>query len=202
MNKHLFILCLFMAISFFAKSQDQQINGTYFKTNGSVGVNTSSPLNTLHVEGSARIGNTAGGGRNIDINTNCEIRSNNGWLHLNRFGGMKVAIGYSEPADLTVNGKILTEEVKVQTITGADFVFAPNYHLMPLEEVKSYIESNQHLPEIPSAQEMQNNGLDLGEMNIKLLQKIEELTLYQIQLLEALEAQEKRIVELENLIKN
>jgi len=86
--------------------------------------------------------------------------------------------------NLTVDGNLMTEEVKVEILDGADFVFDQKYNLMPLEEVKAFISHNQHLPEIPSAQEMQDSGLDLGEMNIKLLQKIEELTLYQIQLLE------------------
>jgi hypothetical protein len=68
----------------------------------------------------------------------------------------------------------------VVNTTGADFVFDKKYSLRKLSEVKSYIEQNQHLPEIPSAKEMQTNGVELGEMNKKLLQKVEELTLYLI----------------------
>jgi hypothetical protein len=64
--------------------------------------------------------------------------------------------------------------------SGADFVFDPAYKLRPLSFVKKYIEQNHHLPEIPSAKQMQTNGLNLGDNQIKLLQKVEELTLYTI----------------------
>jgi len=60
----------------------------------------------------------------------------------------------------------------------SDFVFEDDYALMPLEEVERYIDEHGHLPEIPSAAEIQANGAKLGEMQGKLLQKIEELTLY------------------------
>jgi len=63
---------------------------------------------------------------------------------------------------------------------GADFVFEPAYKLYPLPALKQYINQNHHLPEIPSAKEMQKDGLNLGENQVKLLQKVEELTLYLI----------------------
>ncbi len=84
-------------------------------------------------------------------------------------------------AKLTVGGKIHSREVKVTINAGADFVFHKDYNLKPLAEVAEYISTNKHLPEIASADEMKKGGLDLGEMNIKLLQKIEELTLHLIQ---------------------
>ena len=80
---------------------------------------------------------------------------------------------------LDVSGSARADKIVVNT-TGADFVFDKKYSLRKLSEVKSYIEQNQHLPEIPSAKEMQTNGVELGEMNKKLLQKVEELTLYLI----------------------
>jgi len=64
--------------------------------------------------------------------------------------------------------------------TGADFVFEPDYKLYSLPELKTYIDQNHHLPGIPSAKEMQKDGLNVGENQIKLLQKVEELTLYLI----------------------
>lgn len=64
---------------------------------------------------------------------------------------------------------------------GADFVFEEDYRLPPLPEVDAFIKMNKHLPEIPSAVESKNEGVNLGEMQTKLLQKIEELTLYLIQ---------------------
>ncbi|BDD12857.1 hypothetical protein FUAX_52890 (plasmid) [Fulvitalea axinellae] len=87
---------------------------------------------------------------------------------------------------LGVDGKITSEEVKVQVVNAPDYVFAEDYNLRSLLETKQYIEDHQHLPEIPSAKEMEKEGVDLGKMNMKLLQKIEELTLHQIQLQEQL----------------
>lgn len=92
---------------------------------------------------------------------------------------------------LNVNGKIECEEMEVMASVTADFVFEPNYNLLPLSKVEEFIKTNGHLPEIPSAAEMCENGIKVGEMNGKLLQKIEELTLYiidQQKRIEALEA--------------
>ncbi len=101
-------------------------------------------------------------------------------------------------SELVVDGKIRSEEVKVEVINAPDYVFATDYELRTLHETKQYISENRHLPEIPSALEMEKNGVELGDMSMKLLKKIEELTLYQIELLEKLELQNKRIEELEN----
>jgi len=99
---------------------------------------------------------------------------------------------------LTVKGKIWTREVKVtSTAGGADFVFENTYKLPTLEEVEQFITENKHLPEIASAKEMEENGIHLAEMNIKLLQKIEELTLYTIQQQKELEVQQEKNTTLE-----
>ena len=101
-----------------------------------------------------------------------------------------IGIGTASPAyKLDVNGTIRANEIIVNT-TGADFVFAEDYQLRPLSEVKTFIQENKHLPEIKSAQEMQENGVGVNELQTQLLQKIEELTLYLIQ-------QEERIKALE-----
>lgn len=83
---------------------------------------------------------------------------------------------------LAVNGLIHTKEVKVDLLNWPDFVFEPSYSLIPLNELEQKIIANKHLPEIPSAAEVEENGVLLGEMNKKLLQKVEELTLYIIQM--------------------
>ena len=80
---------------------------------------------------------------------------------------------------LDVNGSIRSNEVVVNT-TGADFVFNGNYKLRDLKEVEKFIQKNKHLPDIESAKDMEEKGLELGKMDMKLLQKIEELTLYMI----------------------
>jgi len=81
---------------------------------------------------------------------------------------------------LDVDGYIHATKIVVNT-SGADFVFAPSYKLNSLANVEKYIRANHHLPEIPSAREMEENGLSLGDNQVKLLQKVEELTLYLIQ---------------------
>jgi len=93
-----------------------------------------------------------------------------------------VGIGTTNPTSkLTVAGNINSREVKVTVDAGADFVFENNYNLPSLHVVDRFIKENKHLPEIASADEMKKDGINLSEMNIKLLQKIEELTLYIIQ---------------------
>ena len=68
----------------------------------------------------------------------------------------------------------------VSTSPTADFVFAPDYNLRGMQDLEKFISEKQHLPEVPSAKEMTENGVTVGEFQIKLLQKIEELTLYAI----------------------
>ena len=106
-----------------------------------------------------------------------------------------VGIGTSDPANykLAVNGKIRAKEIKVET-GWADYVFKENYDLPTLEEVAHHIKEKGHLIHIPSAKEVEENGIQLGEMNKLLLEKIEELTLYTIQ-------QSKQIKDLSTLKK-
>lgn len=102
-------------------------------------------------------------------------------MHLFRDG--PVGIGTTNPDSnfkLSVNGSIRSKEVKVEA-NWSDFVFEDDYELRSLEEVEQHINEKGHLPEIPSEEEVTQNGINLGEMNAKLLQKIEELTLYLIE---------------------
>ena len=109
-------------------------------------------------------------------------------LVINSFGN--VGIGTLNPSEkLAVNGKIRAQEIKVENANWPDFVFAKSYALPTLSEIEKHIKEKGHLQGIPSAAEVKANGVDLGEMNAKLLQKIEELTLHLIR-------QEKEIAEL------
>ncbi|MDN5213275.1 hypothetical protein QQ020_14495 [Fulvivirgaceae bacterium BMA12] len=127
----------------------------------------------------------------------CINKENGGDIVLN---GANVGIGtYSPKSKLAVEGQIRATEVKVLAdISVPDYVFEPDYELRTLKETKEYIEENKHLPEIPSAREIGENGIDIGDMNMRLLKKIEELTLYQIELLERLEKAEQEISQLKN----
>lgn len=73
-----------------------------------------------------------------------------------------------------------------------DYVFGPNYDLMSLPELRKFVQEKHHLPNIPSAAEYAQNGVDLGELNRLLLEKTEELTLYILQLEERLKALEEK----------
>ncbi len=91
----------------------------------------------------------------------------------------RIATGYK----LSVRGKIIAEEVKVELYAAwPDYVFGKNYKLMPLNELEESINKNKHLPNIPSAAEVEKDGISLGDMNKRLMEKVEELTLYIIEL--------------------
>ncbi len=98
--------------------------------------------------------------------------------------GGNVGIGAMNPKyTLSVRGKIGADEIIVEDVNQwADFVFAKDYKLMPLSEVESFITENNHLPDVPSEQDVKENGINVAEMNAKLLQKVEELTLYVIEI--------------------
>ncbi|MFE7088392.1 hypothetical protein ACFU8T_13370 [Sphingobacterium spiritivorum] len=93
-----------------------------------------------------------------------------------------VGIGTTTPTErLSVNGNIRAREIKVETNNWPDYVFEEDYKLTPLAEVETFIKANKHLPEVPSAREIEEDGLSLGEMNKLMMKKIEELTLHLIE---------------------
>ncbi|SMC75249.1 hypothetical protein [Pedobacter africanus] len=109
------------------------------------------------------------------------LRETHDVYSLNVTGNLGIGVG--NPQDkLAVNGKIRAHEIKVETANWPDYVFAKDHQLPTLQETEKHIKDKGHLPGIPSAAEVKANGIDLGEMNAKLLQKIEELTLYLIEM--------------------
>ncbi len=130
----------------------------------------------------------------------------------NAMFGSKVGIGTTSTGNhrLAVEGSIGAREIKVEANGWSDFVFYDDYKLPTLQEVAQHIKEKGHLKDIPSAEDVEENGFYLGEMDSKLLQKIEELTLYTIQQDKEIkelkkqnakiEAQEKKIEKLEALV--
>ena len=165
--------------------------------------NSDSPLSFINTDNSWQyIQFIQSGSRKVyvglDTNNNFVITKENGGNIALR--GAKVGIGtVSIPSDYTlaIAGKTITEEIKVQLKANwPDFVFNKNYDLPTLEEVEKHIIEKGHLKNIPSAKEVkENDGIELGEMNRKLLQKIEELTLYTIE-------QDKQIKKLLKRVEN
>jgi len=124
----------------------------------------------------------------------------------------KVSIGLDPTVSTTFNGNyslyvengILTEKVKValkNTSDWADYVFDKDYELMPLNKVEEFVTKNHHLPGVPSAEEVKESGIDVATMDAKLLEKIEELTLYMIELKADNEALKAEMEALKNKIK-
>ncbi|MEM9362139.1 MAG: hypothetical protein AAGA43_05860 [Bacteroidota bacterium] len=193
---------------------------------GSVGIRTMTPSATLHINSSSdvgrgqnpalRIGLRNAGHIAIDDNEIGAFHNNsNAVLYLNGSqstsntiingdGTGNVGIGTMNPGTwrLAVNGKIRAKEIKVET-SWSDFVFDKDYLLPTLQEVENHIKEKGHLKDIPSANEVEQNGVYLGQMDSKLLQKIEELTLYTIQQqkeIEALKLQNQKLLELQSRV--
>lgn len=104
---------------------------------------------------------------------------------------------------LTVKGKVHAEEVIINlSVPGPDYVFEETYDLMSLDQLKKFLEENKHLPEVPSAKKMQDDGVTVGEMEMLLLKKIEELTLHLIKISERVQMLEKENHDLKNKNEN
>ncbi|MGN0032570.1 MAG: hypothetical protein ACI358_02140 [Candidatus Limimorpha sp.] len=134
----------------------------------------------------------------VSTNDNMSIDAVN--IRMNGKVGINIDNGFTGNYDyaLAVNGGVLTSEVFIKEVDEwHDDVFDDDYELMSLDNLEQYIEKNRHLPEIPSETSVLSNGYALGEMNGLLLKKIEELTLYIVDLQKQLRLQEDRIQELE-----
>jgi hypothetical protein len=120
----------------------------------------------------------------------------------NSYFASRVGIGTTNPSSaLAVNGTIRAKEVIVTSAGWTDHVFKPDYNLKPLHEVETYIKKNSHLEGIPSEKEIKTNGIPMGEMQAKLLQKLEETTLYLIEIKKENEDLKARLAAIEQKVK-
>lgn len=106
-----------------------------------------------------------------------------------------IGLGTSTPHEtLSVNGKIRAKEIKVEATNWPDYVFEEGYDVGKLEELESYIKVNKHLPDMPSAKEVESNGVDLGDLVKKLLKNQEELTLHILEQEKKISVLEKQLI--------
>jgi hypothetical protein len=203
-------------------SDSKSIERMRIGENGNVGIGTNVPNYRLDVYGNVNVGTISSTG---DLKYRIQGKaaltafnaSSNGVLYVNRdwesgtgfhsdfakigiYGN--VGIGTDEPNyKLDVQGTIRAQELKVD-MQGADFVFEEDYELRSLEEVEAFVSENKHLPDVAPAKEMQENGVNQSEMNQKLLQKIEELTLYVIEIKKEVKALKQENLELKKHLSN
>lgn len=186
-------------------------------TIGKVGINNTDPSFNLDVDGRMRLRNesasiTAGFWLDgttdatrsfvgtFNNNTMGLYGAGSGWSFLMDVNDGAIMIGTAQKAagyKVNVGGKIIAEELRVSLRANwPDYVFEKNYTLPSFEALEKYIQTNKHLPNIPAAAEVEKNGIAVGEMQIKLMEKIEELTLYMLQLKKENDALKLRIDDL------
>ena len=153
--------------------------------NSSAGTVTWMSKNSSGFKGMAYIGSTTQGDASVNSSANLVFAtSNGGAVHarmvIDKDGNIEIG-KETQTMTMSIKGKIRSQEIKVETANWPDYVFGKDYELPSLQEIEQHIKEKGHLPGIPSAVEVKANGVDLGEMNAKLLKKIEELTLYLIE---------------------
>jgi hypothetical protein len=194
----------------------------FVDTDGEVGIGTTNPLAKLDVDGRLRIYNS-GEAIGIDgINPSIGMWWNglqkffiqqlgndlqigktggnpNGSIY---FGANQIAINTSSPATgyaVSVGGKIMCEEVKVQLEPWPDYVFSDTYNAPSIDDYAKSIEENKHLPGMPNADEINTGDIGLGEIQRRMMEKIEEMSLFIIQQQQEIEALKESILELQNV---
>ncbi|KXX71234.1 hypothetical protein [Flammeovirga sp. SJP92] len=214
-----------IGMKFFTSDRVGNLEAMHINYNGFIGIGRSNPLEKLHVyNGNLLISSNNNTNNNVshgilfttdNMNYQSSIsafrgiastfigldfKTSNGAdninaMRINPDGSIGINTFVTSGYKLSVNGKIRAEEVKVYT-GWADYVFDEDYNLKSLSEVEAHIKEHKHLPDVPSAKEVEENGVNVGETEAMLLRKIEELTLYTIEQEKRLDKQEKLINEL------
>lgn len=150
----------------------------------------------VQTDGAIQVGTWVGNdGGYFGTKTNHPLRffTNDGLTQMTLLVNGNVGIGTTNPTyKLSVNGNIRSKEVVVES-GWADYVFDKNYALRSLDEVEKFIQQHKHLPNIPSAKEVEEKGLHLGDIQKKMMEKIEELTLYMIEAGKQIDRMQKEI---------
>lgn len=182
------------------KVRDNNNNAERFFINGSngfVGLGTSAPAYRLDVVGTGNFsGALTQGGSQVWHAGNFTPANFFATAGGNITGNVTIGTTAAQK-DLAVNGNIITRRVKVTATGWADYVFDSAYQLPALDSVEKYIQTNKHLPDVPSSDKVAKEGVDVGDNQVLLLKKIEELTLYIIQQNKDMEAMKKRMEEME-----
>lgn len=182
--------------------------GFYFLSSGNatnkMGIGTNTPQHKLDIYGggeevSLRIGtgNTGSNATSLILSNSTQTAFNDGLKIIHgggttRFNDLngtsqlsidhtysRIGIGTTSPTEkLSVNGNVRAKQVIVSQSGWPDYVFDPSYKLKPLSELSAFIQQHKHLPDMPSAKEVEEKGISVGDQQALLLKKIEELTLY------------------------
>jgi hypothetical protein len=176
------------------KFRTESAPGLIVNMAGSVGIGTEIPSAQLHATGSVRFG----GLTNNNSLTRIVVSDASGNLYTRDYSTF--VLNKTLNSDLAVNGRVSAQKMVItQTGRWPDYVFSNHYTLPSLSEVENFIKQNNHLPGIPSAAEVEKKGIDVGNNQAALLQKIEELTLYAIEQEKKIQKQNDQIKDLLNL---
>ena len=173
---------------FFRSRPGAPADSLYIAANGDIGLGTASPDEDLHIA-SAETRVAIEMQNSTSATDNFQIAYDNTDLRLSRQGSGVIEMSIASGGNVTIAGTLTTGSTTVYP----DYVFEPDYDLMPLNEVDAFIVANGHLPKIPTAEEVAETGLNISEMQVALLEKVEELTLYTLAQQRTIDALQVRI---------